>query len=57
MVTVELPGLWVEDKGLSLAVHYRQSPRKAEARRRVIEAASKSRTFLCQRGANRSSIW
>jgi trehalose-phosphatase len=38
-VTVSLPGLWVEDKGLSLAVHYRQSPRKAEARRRVLQAA------------------
>ena len=33
-----LPGLWVEDKGLSLAVHYRQSPRKAEARRRILRA-------------------
>jgi trehalose 6-phosphate phosphatase len=33
-----LPGLWVEDKGLSLAVHYRKSPRKAEARRRIFEA-------------------
>jgi trehalose 6-phosphate phosphatase len=34
-----LPGLWVEDKGFSLAVHYRQSPRKAEARRHVLKAA------------------
>ena len=33
------PGLWVEDKGLSLAVHYRQSPRKAEARRRILKVA------------------
>jgi trehalose 6-phosphate phosphatase len=33
-----LPGLWVEDKGLSLAVHYRQSPRKAEVRRRILAA-------------------
>ena len=31
-----LPGVWVEDKGLSLAVHYRQSTRKAEARRRIL---------------------
>jgi len=31
-------GLWIEDKGLSLAVHYRQSPRKAQARRLVSEA-------------------
>jgi trehalose 6-phosphate phosphatase len=36
-----LPGLWVEDKGLSLAVHYRQSKNKTEARRAVIEAARK----------------
>ncbi len=33
-----LPGVWVEDKGLSLAVHYRQSPEKAEARRRILKA-------------------
>ena len=32
-----LPGVWVEDKGISLAVHYRQSPRKAEARKRILE--------------------
>ena len=30
--------MWVEDKGLSLAVHYRQSPQKAEARRRILAA-------------------
>ena len=34
-----LPGVWVEDKGLSLAVHYRQSPQKTEARRRILAAA------------------
>ncbi len=34
-----LPGLWVEDKGFSLAVHYRQSPQKTEARRRILAAA------------------
>lgn len=33
-----LPGVWVEDKGLSLALHYRQSPQKAEARRRILAA-------------------
>jgi trehalose 6-phosphate phosphatase len=33
-----LPGVWVEDKGLSLAVHYRQSPQKTEARRRILAA-------------------
>lgn len=34
-----IPGLWIEDKGMSLAVHYRQSPRNVQARRRIIEAA------------------
>ncbi len=34
-----LPGVWVEDKGLSLAVHYRQSTEKAAARRRILAAA------------------
>ena len=33
-----VPGLWVEDKGLSLAVHYRQSPRRAEVRRQILRA-------------------
>jgi trehalose 6-phosphate phosphatase len=32
-----LPGVWVEDKGLSLTLHYRQS-QKAEARRRILAA-------------------
>ncbi len=36
-----LPGVWVEDKGLSLAVHYRQSTKKAEARRRILAAGRK----------------
>jgi trehalose 6-phosphate phosphatase len=36
-----LTGLWVEDKGLSLAVHYRQSTQKTEARRRILAAARK----------------
>jgi trehalose 6-phosphate phosphatase len=30
--------VWVEDKGLSLAVHYRQSSQKAEARRKILAA-------------------
>lgn len=34
-----LAGVWVEDKGFSLAVHYRQSTEKAEARRRIFAAA------------------
>lgn len=33
-----LPGVWMEDKGLSLTLHYRQSPQKAEARRRILAA-------------------
>ena len=32
------PGLWVEDKGFSLAIHYRQSTQKAVARRRILAA-------------------
>jgi trehalose 6-phosphate phosphatase len=31
--------VWVEDKGLSLAVHYRQSPQKTQARNRILAAA------------------
>jgi trehalose 6-phosphate phosphatase len=41
-IEVELgsvPGLWVEDKGLSLAVHYRQSPKKAETQRLILQAS------------------
>lgn len=34
-------GVWVEDKGLSLAVHYRQAIDKPEARRRILTAARK----------------
>jgi trehalose 6-phosphate phosphatase len=33
------PEVWVEDKGFSLAVHYRQSTEKAEVRRRVLAVA------------------
>jgi trehalose 6-phosphate phosphatase len=35
----KIPGVWVEDKVLSLAIHYRQSPHKAEARRSIHRAA------------------
>jgi trehalose 6-phosphate phosphatase len=38
---VPMPGVWIEDKGLSLTVHYRQAPRKAQAHRLVLEAARK----------------
>lgn len=34
-----IPGAWVEDKGLSLAVHYRQSPPSSRARRKIFAAA------------------
>ena len=36
-----IPGVWVEDKGLSLAVHFRQSPPKAEARQRILAVTRK----------------
>jgi trehalose 6-phosphate phosphatase len=36
-----LQGVWVEDKGLSLAVHYRNSPQRQAMRRRVWAAAQK----------------
>jgi len=32
------PGLWIEDKGTSLAIHYRQFPGKVEARQRIAAA-------------------
>ena len=34
-----LPGVWVEDKDLSLAVHYRQAARSSDARSRIFAAA------------------
>lgn len=37
--TGSLPGVWVEDKGASLAVHYRQAPPGVRARRRILAAA------------------
>lgn len=36
----ELPGVTIEDKGLSLAIHYRGSPSPARARAAIREAAS-----------------
>jgi trehalose 6-phosphate phosphatase len=38
-----LAGVWVEDKRLSLAVHYRQAPEKAEARRQILAATANLR--------------
>lgn len=38
-----LDGLWIEDKGFSLAVHYRQSPNKPQSRRLILKAAEKLR--------------
>ncbi len=35
-----IPGVWVEDKGISLAVHYRESPDKHEARRAILAATA-----------------
>ena len=34
-----MEGVWVENKGLSLAVHYRNSPEKREARRTILKRA------------------
>jgi trehalose 6-phosphate phosphatase len=36
-----MPGAWIEDKESCLAIHYRQSPKKAEGRRRAFVAARK----------------
>jgi len=36
-------GVWVEDKGMSLAIHYRQSPQKTDACRRILAATRKLR--------------
>ncbi len=36
-----IPGLWMEDKGVSMAVHYRQSPHRAQVLRQVLAAAGK----------------
>lgn len=34
-----IPGVWVEDKELSLAVHYRHAPKDVDARCRILAAA------------------
>ncbi len=36
-----IPGVWLEDKGSSLAVHYRQSERKQEAQQRIRTATQR----------------
>jgi trehalose 6-phosphate phosphatase len=36
-----IPGVWVEDKGLSLAIHYRQAISKMEARKRIAAATQR----------------
>ncbi|HEY1493745.1 MAG TPA: trehalose-phosphatase [Candidatus Solibacter sp.] len=36
---VGMPGVWVEDKELSLAVHYRHAPKELDARCRILAAA------------------
>jgi trehalose 6-phosphate phosphatase len=35
-----LPGVWLEDKGTSLAVHYRDAPDRVEARLAILSAAT-----------------
>jgi len=34
-----IPGLWIEDKGISISVHYRQCSEKMEARRSILKVA------------------
>lgn len=36
-----IAGVWVEDKGTSLSVHYRQSARQADTRRKIVAAIAK----------------
>lgn len=38
-----LEGVWVEDKGFSLAVHYRQSSQRVKARRQILQVAGRLR--------------
>lgn len=37
----ETEGVWIENKGLSLAVHYRQAPKKTEARQNILMAVQR----------------
>jgi len=46
----DLPGVRIEDKGLSLAVHYRRSRRKGAARARILAAAAGLHDARCLRG-------
>lgn len=39
--TLEMPGVWVEDKGLSIAVHYRAAADRVTARNVIWRAASR----------------
>lgn len=38
-----LAGVWMEDKKISLAIHYRQSPEKTKARRKILGRAGELR--------------
>ncbi len=44
------PGLMLEDKGATLAVHYRQAPDLADEVRRALDAAVAGRDLMVQRG-------
>jgi trehalose 6-phosphate phosphatase len=44
------PGAWLEDKGLSLAVHYRAAPAMAEAVREAAQAQARDGELVLQAG-------
>ena len=44
------PGLWLEDKGATVAVHYRQAPAMALEVRRLLEAAVVGHDLMVQHG-------
>ncbi|HXQ10040.1 MAG TPA: trehalose-phosphatase [Caulobacteraceae bacterium] len=44
------PGAWLEDKGLSLAVHYRAAPAAAEEVRHAAEALARAGALVLQAG-------
>jgi len=52
-----VPGLWVEDKGLSLAIHYRQYAQKADARRRILAVTRKLKRARYSAASKWSTWW